>query len=197
MDDDLLKKKQEQRELAQARLRVLTSSDREQASLGIAANIRRLPALKRLQPVVGFYPLSKSEPDMKDYWQSLLDQGQTLLMPGGADNVEDLSLWKVPHMDAFRMTASGVMEPDPAHCQPSAFTEPKLIFVPGLAFHSAGARLGRGKGYYDRLLVRLRATTYRVGIFFACQEIEEIAVQPHDEPLDLIITEQSIHLCSI
>ncbi len=197
MDDDLAKKKQAQRELAQARLRVLTSSDREQASIGIAENIRRLPALRRLQPVVGFYPLSKSEPDLRAYWQSLLDQGQQLLMPAGADNIDEIRLWRVPHLDAFQKTASGVMEPDPALCQPVPFTEPKLIFVPGLAFHEAGARLGRGKGYYDRLLARLRPATYRVGIFFSCQEMDEVTVQPHDAPLDLIITEQSIHLCSI
>jgi 5-formyltetrahydrofolate cyclo-ligase len=197
MDDDLAKKKQAQRELAQARLRVLTSGDRKQASDGIAENIRRLPVLRRLQPVVGFYPLPKSEPDLRPYWQSLLDQGQELLMPSGADRVDEISLWRVPHLDAFQKTASGVMEPDPAHCQLVPFTEPKLIFVPGLAFHPSGARLGRGKGYYDRLLARLRTTTYRVGVFFAYQEIEEITMQAHDVPLDLIITEQSIHLCSI
>ena len=197
MDEDLTQKKQAQRELAFARLKVLTSSDREQASADIAKNIRRLPALRRLQPVVGFYPLLKTEPDLRPYWQSLLDQGQELLMPGGGHNIDEIKLWQVPHLDAFRKTESGVMEPDPARCRPVAFTEPKLIFVPGLAFHQNGSRLGRGRGYYDRLLPRLRVNTYRVGIFFACQELEEIAVQPHDAPLDLIITEQSIHLCSV
>ncbi|MCS7062841.1 MAG: 5-formyltetrahydrofolate cyclo-ligase [Methylacidiphilales bacterium] len=189
--------KQLQRDLARSRLKVMTDKDREIASRCLIENIHRLPILRRLQPVAGFYPLLKQEPDLRPYWQSILDRGLPLIMPSGADNLEEISLWRVPHLDAFRPTQSGVMEPDPAQCQPIPFSEPKLIFVPGIAFNASGARLGRGKGYYDRLLPRLRQTTYRVGVFFSCQEIEDLYTEPHDAPLDLIITDQSIHLCSI
>lgn len=67
-----------------------------------------------------------------------------------------------------------------------------LIIVPAVALDAQGNRLGRGKGFYDRLLRDLRAATIGVGYDF--QLIADgIPVEPHDAPLDLIITETHIH----
>ncbi len=63
-----------------------------------------------------------------------------------------------------------------------------LIIVPAVAMDNSGRRLGRGRGFYDRLLTLTRATTIGVGYDF--QFIAEgIPVEPHDVALDLVITE--------
>lgn len=62
-----------------------------------------------------------------------------------------------------------------------------FIVVPGVAFDTKGNRLGRGKGYYDRLLPRI-PTAYKAGICFPFQLVEEIPAEPFDVRMDIIIT---------
>lgn len=64
-----------------------------------------------------------------------------------------------------------------------------LIIVPAVALDPAGNRLGRGKGFYDRLLRRTSAAT--IGVGFACQLLPDLPAEPHDVPLDLVITPAS------
>lgn len=61
-----------------------------------------------------------------------------------------------------------------------------LAIIPGMAFDSAGNRLGRGKGYYDRLLPHL--TCPLIGICFPFQFLPHIPSEPHDRPVDEVIS---------
>ena len=67
--------------------------------------------------------------------------------------------------------------------------EIEVIIVPGVAFDRKGHRLGRGKGYYDRLLQTAAAT--KIGVGYEFQLVEEIPVEPHDVRMDIIITENA------
>lgn len=60
-----------------------------------------------------------------------------------------------------------------------------LAIIPGMAFTVAGDRLGRGKGYYDRLLPHLSCPLW--GLAFDFQIVEEIPVEPHDIRMDRVI----------
>ena len=62
-----------------------------------------------------------------------------------------------------------------------------FIVVPGVAFDAKGNRLGRGKGYYDRLLPRI-PTAYKAGICFPFQLVEEVPAESFDVRMDIIIT---------
>ncbi|HBC20841.1 MAG TPA: 5-formyltetrahydrofolate cyclo-ligase [Porphyromonadaceae bacterium] len=66
--------------------------------------------------------------------------------------------------------------------------EIELIIVPAVAFDRNGNRLGRGKGFYDRLLQTTRAT--KIGVGYDFQLIEEIPAEPHDVPMDMVITQR-------
>lgn len=61
-----------------------------------------------------------------------------------------------------------------------------LAVVPGMAFDKDGHRLGRGKGYYDRLLPRIPAV--KIGICFPFQLIEEVPTESSDICMNIIIT---------
>jgi 5-formyltetrahydrofolate cyclo-ligase len=72
-----------------------------------------------------------------------------------------------------------------------------LVLVPLLGFDATGQRLGWGKGYYDRYLAhRLTTATATVprpravGIAFAGQQVARIPSEPHDQRLDLVLTER-------
>ena len=79
----------------------------------------------------------------------------------------------------------GIREPNRA-CRGTSSGGVDLILVPGVAFDVRGHRLGRGKGYYDDLLIRWRGTTCGVG--FDQQVVTEIPVEPHDVRLSYILT---------
>lgn len=60
-----------------------------------------------------------------------------------------------------------------------------LVIVPGRAFDIRGYRLGRGKGYYDRLLPKMRAI--KIGVCFDCQYIFRVPAEEHDIPMDYVV----------
>ena len=71
---------------------------------------------------------------------------------------------------------------------------PDLIIVPLLAFDASGGRLGQGGGYYDRTLEALRALDRvppiaAVGLAYAAQQMDNLPMDPHDQPLDGVLTE--------
>lgn len=76
---------------------------------------------------------------------------------------------------------------------------PDFTFVPLAAFDRRGFRIGYGGGHYDATLAALRISRPgpAVGIAFSCQEIERVPDEPHDQPLDLIITEKELIDCSL
>ncbi len=88
-------------------------------------------------------------------------------------------------------------------CDDSAFVAPdalQLVFVPLVAFDRRGHRLGSGAGYYDRSFAFLRAgerprEPLLVGIAYAFQELDEIAAEPWDVPLDFVCTDRELIEC--
>lgn len=67
-------------------------------------------------------------------------------------------------------------------------SEIELIIVPGVAFDRENNRLGRGKGYYDKLLKGSNA--YKIGVAYSLQIVDCIPTEQHDIKMDLIITEK-------
>ena len=79
----------------------------------------------------------------------------------------------------------GVREPAP-HCAEIPLNTFDLVLVPGLAFDLQGNRLGRGRGFYDRLLDRVSGIKCGVGYDFQLRE--EVPTEPHDAKVDFIFT---------
>lgn len=68
--------------------------------------------------------------------------------------------------------------------------EIELVIVPAVAYDRAGNRLGRGKGFYDRLLASTKAT--KVGVGYEFQIVDEIPAEPHDVKMDMVITQKTV-----
>lgn len=66
-----------------------------------------------------------------------------------------------------------------------------LVIVPLLGFDRAGNRLGYGGGYYDKFLAKNNCKQ-TIGLAYSFQEVESLPVEPYDQNLDLIITEQEV-----
>lgn len=102
---------------------------------------------------------------------------------------DDLLLIPYTGKESLQSGIFGILEP-----RYTGITIPEqeidLIIVPGVAFDRQLNRLGRGKGYYDRLLSSIQAP--KVGICFNFQLIEEVPTEPFDKQMDILITEKEI-----
>ncbi|MFM6940231.1 MAG: 5-formyltetrahydrofolate cyclo-ligase [Rhodoluna sp.] len=63
-----------------------------------------------------------------------------------------------------------------------------LVFIPALAIAKDGARLGKGKGYYDRALATLEDTAPVVAVIFDDELLTSVPIEDHDHPVDAAIT---------
>ena len=83
--------------------------------------------------------------------------------------------------------AFGILEPGPEArlCRPD---EIDLLFVPGVAFTRGGARLGRGRGYYDRYLSQPGVHALRIGVCYAHQLVDVLPTEPHDATMDSVVS---------
>lgn len=102
------------------------------------------------------------------------------------------------HPLTFRLWRGEPLEPGPlgtAH-PPARCPEglPRVVIVPLAGYDAAGHRLGYGGGFYDRTLQALRARgpVTAIGLAFACQQVGAIPAGPHDQRLDLVVTDRGI-----
>ncbi len=106
---------------------------------------------------------------------------------------EHLGLFLLDAIEELAPGTLGILEPrvELRHASGKQVnpTQIDLVMVPGVAFDRKGNRLGHGKGYYDRLLGRLRTDAWKVGVAFECQLFDTIPVLEHDVPVDLVLTE--------
>jgi 5-formyltetrahydrofolate cyclo-ligase len=82
----------------------------------------------------------------------------------------------------------GLRQPPGPYLGPAAVRAAALILVPALAVDHAGRRLGRGGGYYDRALAGRSRTTRLVAVVFDDEVLDEIPIEPHDQPMDGALT---------
>jgi len=70
-----------------------------------------------------------------------------------------------------------------------------LVIAPGSVFDRQGGRLGYGGGYYDRFLSMEAPQAARIALAYELQIVDKIRLEPHDQTMDMIITENSVYTC--
>ena len=116
----------------------------------------------------------------------------TLALPVIAEGKLIFRAW-VPGMPLKRV-GFGLSEPGPEAKE----VDPDILFVPLLAFDLEGYRIGYGKAYYDGGISRLRAKKkiIAVGLAFDEQYVDHVPVEPHDQKLDYVITEEGVRFAA-
>jgi 5-formyltetrahydrofolate cyclo-ligase len=100
---------------------------------------------------------------------------------------ENLVFHQVTHPDQLGPGTYGIAEPG-EDLPVVPIGEIKTFLCPGLGFDRQGTRLGRGKGFYDRALADAEPEVLKIGIAFAQQVVDRLPSDPHDEPMDFVIT---------
>lgn len=150
-----------------------------------AAGVEKFQTLEvfRTARAVGAYMPLADEVDITPLFQSL---EKTFYIPA-LD--EARGLYRMAKMTpTLKKGRFGI--PEPAVPVFAAADEIDLMIVPGVAFDRAGRRIGRGGGFYDRLLPLYRAV--RAGICFDFQCLETVPAEAHDVQVDWLITESQI-----
>lgn len=90
----------------------------------------------------------------------------------------------------FVTGAYGIQEPDPRRCVAVEAAEIDFAVIPGMAFDRSCKRLGRGAGYYDRLLENFHGV--KVGFAYDCQIFDSVPACDHDVKMDFVATNNGI-----
>jgi 5-formyltetrahydrofolate cyclo-ligase len=138
--------------------------------------------------VAGYWPI-RDELDCKPILTRLMDSGQPVCLPVvmGEELPLALRLWR--DGEALYPAGLGTLAPEDG----APLVEPDVVLMPLLGFDRSGTRLGYGGGYYDRTLAGLGRRPVLVGLAFAEQALDvDIPREPHDVPLDLVVTEEGV-----
>jgi 5-formyltetrahydrofolate cyclo-ligase len=167
-----------------------SAAERAENSSAICAQIRMQPAWREARAILFYHP-TPDEPDIRPLIAEALTEGKITTLPRYSSEkghyaaclVRDLAL-------DLQQGNYGIHEPA-SECSIFDLKKLDLILVPGIGFALNGLRLGRGKGYYDRLLADTPA--HKCGVAFDWQLAVEIPSEPHDIRLNSIVTPTRWH----
>jgi 5-formyltetrahydrofolate cyclo-ligase len=137
------------------------------------------------------YVSQATEVDTRGLIQQLLAMGRQVCVPWFdsttkqyvASELRDFAL-------DLRPGQFGILEPKPEAVRPVTGDRIDAALVPGLAFDETGNRLGRGMGYFDRILRDLCGA--KIALAYDFQVFSEVPMEAHDTPLDFIVTEKRV-----
>ena len=169
--------------------------NKDELSRRIVNAFMALPEYATAETVM-FYVDVRSEVRTRFDLPTALESGKKIVVPWCNDEGE-LELFHLESMDELEIGMYKILEPAPALRQlpekQVGVETLDLVMVPGVGFDSRGARMGHGKGYYDKLLEHARRDTPLVALAFECQMFDEIPVADHDVFMDMVITEDRIY----
>lgn len=175
--------KQEQRQFIRAQKKQYTAAQLTAMSIGICSKVLASAWWREAGTLLLYYPLA-DEVDVRPLIKEAFESGRQVLLPVCVG--EELELRIYEGEDSLREGAFGIMEPTGQLFAPEHFPDIQLALVPGMAFDRVGHRLGRGKGYYDRLLPKLTKARLQ-GICFPFQLLDEVPADPHDIPVQEVL----------
>jgi 5-formyltetrahydrofolate cyclo-ligase len=173
------------REEMRARLRALSPAVRVAASEQIRSRLSELPEWTAARCVLLFTSLPQ-EPDLTRVIIESLASGKIVALPRFSTATQTYGAARVRTLGTDLTSGKfNVLEPV-ATCEEIPSSELDLILVPGLAFDLRGGRLGRGRGFYDRLLAHVRAK--KCGVAFDEQIADAVPTETNDVRMDCLVT---------
>jgi 5-formyltetrahydrofolate cyclo-ligase len=157
----------------------LPADGRQRWSEAICRRVAGTPLFRKAAHVVAYVPLG-AEVDPTDAVSDVLRSGRALYYP-----CDDGTVGIRRAHDVAGRSLDG---PADDEALPAREHERLVFLVPGVAFDASGARLGRGGGWYDRLLARFEGAG-RIGLAFDAQVVPRVPVDRWDARMDAVATE--------
>lgn len=175
-----------------ADLRKLSTTAREEKSQQIRRHLLAFKDFTDACTVLVFASLS-TEPDLFPLLEEPDLGHMTFCFP--RMERKNLAIYAIETVDDLVPSKGKLLEPNPRRCDLLQVDDIEFALVPGLAFaERSGGRLGRGGGYYDRLLAEEFLNAQSLGVCFQSQIKATLPLEPHDELVDGMVTEAGLHL---
>lgn len=175
--------KKELRKQIRAAKQAVPFCEKLQRSVGIMQQVELLPRFIEAETVLLYWSMS-DEVQTHDFVNRWYDKKRLLLPCVDGD---DLRLRQYTGPECLQAGEQfGIGEPTGPEF--TDLDKVQLIIVPGVAFDRQGNRMGRGRGFYDRLL-KSTPNAYKVGVAFDFQMIDIVPTEPFDVPMDEVIFE--------
>ncbi|HCU24657.1 MAG TPA: 5-formyltetrahydrofolate cyclo-ligase [Deltaproteobacteria bacterium] len=168
----------------------LTAAERAQADAAIAGRFMALPQVTLLQEL-GVYWSTPEEASTREIVSRMREAGARILWPRWIPEASSLE-FAAAHETELLAKRWGILEPS-AEAPVIPLHRIDGLVIPGLAFDESGRRLGRGRGFYDRVLQNYRGL--RFALAYDIQVLPEVPAEAHDERVDWILTETRTIAC--
>ncbi|MCA2372002.1 5-formyltetrahydrofolate cyclo-ligase [Agrobacterium genomosp. 3 str. CIP 111-78] len=167
----------------------LTQAERQEKSQALTAHGASAIPFAPGAIISGFMPI-RSEADIRPLMEALRTRGGRLVLPVVLDR-ETIVFRAFDADTTLVKTGFGTTGPG----ADADVLDPDILLVPLSVFDAHGQRIGYGAGHYDRAIARLHGkgrSPVLIGVAFDCQEVALVPAEPHDVPLDAILTESGL-----
>jgi 5-formyltetrahydrofolate cyclo-ligase len=179
------------RSMSEAR-RSFTPPERQERSRRIVSSCRGLPGFSSAGIICSYVDF-REEVETAEFLAALLQEGRRVAVPVHLHgSAQPLVFAEIHALSEMVRNHFGILQPprETARLVPTAAIA--LFLVPGLAFDPAGRRLGYGLGCYDRAFADAAPGALKVGLAFELQMLESVPSDPHDVPMDFVVTENRV-----
>ena len=142
----------------------------------------------RIADVIAIYSAFQNEVNTAGLIDHALECGKRVFLPRWSG--QEFAFAQITSRSELAAGRIGILEPIDARGLTGIDRQNLLIFVPGVVFDTRGNRLGRGAGFYDRLLAPFAGSARNVGLAYEFQIVEAVPAQPWDYGMHFIITEE-------
>lgn len=157
---------------------------KEKQNAEVADQLKKLLAPDE---VVGVFLPLPTEPDISPLIEWLWSEGKKVLAPKVVN--DSLVFFPIKSWQDVTDLQLGVRVPSgDQNISPVSPAQFRTLLVPAVAFDSGGYRLGRGGGYYDRLIAQLPSSVRTIGVCFSVQKITHIPKAAHDQAVQLVVS---------
>ncbi|MDB5173446.1 MAG: 5-formyltetrahydrofolate cyclo-ligase [Phycisphaerales bacterium] len=168
----------------------MTEADRHRLSIAACGFLTASPEFTAAR-VVMLYLSTPHELDTAPLALKCWQAGKTVVVPKVSWDQRRMLPVEITSLQTG-ITTTGPNIREPIAGKPIPLDLLDLVVVPGLGFSSAGYRIGRGMGFYDRFLAQPDFIGLSCGLAFQEQIIENVPVLDHDVPLGMLVTDRGI-----
>lgn len=173
--------------------RSLTVDEVEVKSEAILQNVLKTPEYMEADNIL-LYADHHNEVMTRGIFEDALMRNKRVYFPKSDSLTNTMVFYRTTSAAQLEKGFMGILEPKENIQLRYRFcaNEDTLVILPGVAFDTAGFRIGYGKGYYDKFLSSKRQLS-TMALAFACQIVEELPREAHDIKMDKIVTEEIIY----
>ncbi len=182
--------KNEIRLICKNKRKEMTKEDVERKSISAQNAFLDSRLYKDSRVIMLYYPIG-NETDTRLIAKTAFSDGKRLVYPVTDEKTGEITPFYADENNEFHIGAFSVPEPEKKNT--ACKEDIDIVIVPGIAFGSSGARIGFGKGCYDRFLKNIKAV--KAGFCYDFQVCGGFAGEEHDISMDFLITESGVRTC--